>query len=145
MTTSQRLSRSIERTRVINDMFEKLSKQDSNGSYNDKFEFLYYQLLQASKRSKLLQQAMTSLYLAISVFLATSFLIGFVLVTDLNISSIPLISGFIGALLLFYASAVLILESRIAIKAVYSEMAHTLQVNSHLLNRVKENHLKKDQ
>ncbi|WMJ72309.1 DUF2721 domain-containing protein [Cytophagaceae bacterium ABcell3] len=129
LTTSQRLARSIERTRKLSDQFEKLTEEPSDKA-NTKFEFLYHQLQFASNRARLLQKAMTSLYLAISIFILTSFLIGIFEITNAEFAYFPLMSGMLGAMLLFLASMLLILESRIALKSVNQEMANVLQVNN---------------
>ncbi|MFN6946526.1 MAG: DUF2721 domain-containing protein [Cytophagaceae bacterium] len=134
LTTSQRLGTSIERTRKLNDLIDRLQKDQNNKDYTNRMEYLFYQLKQAAHRAKLLQQALASLYMAISSFVATSLFIGIFEIINLNMPWLPLVFGVVGSLLLFYATILLIYESRIALYAVGHEMKNTLQVNRKYVN-----------
>lgn len=126
LTTSQRLSRVIERTRKLTGQLKEMKNTGSQEEVIKESRILFVQLDLATKRANLLQRAMTSLYSTISVFLATSISIPVVDITQSTYSWIPLALGFIGASLLFYASLVLIKESRMAILAVDHEMKHAI-------------------
>lgn len=78
--------------------------------------------------ARLLQCAMTCLYLALSVFVATSVAIGIVAASGQKYTWVPIPLGLAGAGLLFCASLLLIAESRIALAAVDEEMDFALQL-----------------
>ncbi len=119
MTTSSRLIRCVDRVRqfvVDLDAFGEGAAED------ERYEMLRYQLERTAARARLLQKALARLYAGISVFVATSVAIGVLALFTLNVAWIPLLFGFIGAGLLFSASVMLIIESRIALTLTYEEM-----------------------
>ncbi|WP_207514373.1 DUF2721 domain-containing protein [Longitalea luteola] len=123
LTTSQRLSRVIERTRKLTDWIKELANANAGqDSVNDEVLILFQQLSKNARRAKLLQRAMACLYITLSIFVATSISIGVVDISKAKYTWIPVALGIIGALLLFYASILLIKESKIAISAVDQEM-----------------------
>lgn len=123
LTTSQRLARSVERARKLSDQFEELAKKEQETTtVTEKKKFLFQLLLRAASRSKKLQQAMSLLYVALSLFVATSVAIGLLQALELEAFWIPVVLGFAGATLLLYATILLILETRIALGAVDTEM-----------------------
>src|SRR5688572_13303398 len=102
MTTSQRLSRVIERVRKISQEFMQIEKSNDKESANEtKRRILYTLLKKSARRSKLLTQAMTWLYISLGLFVATSLTIGIVGVIHLRYTWIPTAIGMIGALTLF--------------------------------------------
>jgi|GEM_PF-843670 len=129
LTTSQRLGRVIERTRKLTDWIKELSRTNApESSLEHEMEVLYQQLHKNTRRARLLQSAMTILYITLSIFVATSIAIG---ITDLSHTTntwIPVALGIVGAGLLFYASILLIKESRIALSAVNAEMDSAIRV-----------------
>ena len=121
MTTSSRSIRCIDRVR------ERAQELESLGASTDtmterKRQHLYDQLLVNSKRARMLQMAMSRLYLAISFFIATSVSLGIAALLPVALGWVPLILGFIGAGLLFTASVHLIFESRLALSTTFVEM-----------------------
>ncbi len=89
---------------------------------------MLFQLLGlATRRSRLLQQALTSLYLTLSTFVATSVALGLVALFGVHFTWMPVAFGITGAGLLFYASLLLIAESRIALASVDAEMDFVLR------------------
>ena len=125
ISTANRLARVIERTRELSQQFEKLAKDESGADVSNRRAMLFDQLRRATRRARLLQRAMTRIYLAISVFVATSVAIGIVAVSSQRYAWIPIILGLAGAALLFQASLLLIVESRIQMRAVRNEMKFT--------------------
>lgn len=121
MTTSNRSMRCVDRVRERAAELEELGdKQDELTDI--KRQHLYKQLEVNTRRARLLQKAMSRLYLAIGAFVATSVSIGFVALLHVSVGFVPLVLGFIGAFLLFSASVYLILESRLALTTTYTEM-----------------------
>lgn len=123
LTTSQRVSRITDRTRTVSDQFEQLMQAHTDEApIREESTILFNQIGRASKRARLLQRALFSLYLALSSFVATSVAIGVVAILGLSYTWLPIALGMLGAALLFYTSLVLIFESRIAVISVNQEM-----------------------
>jgi hypothetical protein len=121
MTTSSRSIRCIDRVR------ERAEELESLGAAGDamserKRKHLYDQLLVNARRARMLQIAMSRLYVGISFFIATSVSIGIAALMPVAVGWIPLILGFIGAGLLFSASVHLMFESRLALTTTHAEM-----------------------
>lgn len=123
MTTSQLLSRVVERTRKLLDWIKELVKANAaEASLENEVAVLFEQLHKNTRRARLLTRAMSVLYITLSIFVATSISIGLVDISKAKYTWIPVVFGIIGAGLLFYASILLIKESRIALFAVNTEM-----------------------
>ena len=126
LTTSNRLSRSIDRVRKVSEKIGQLNETETAEDQQKEKIFLTQQLLFATRRSRLMQRAMTSLYLSLSIFVATIIAIGIFELLGLGFAGVLLFLGFSGVSLVFYACMQLILETRLAIHAVNMEMDHTL-------------------
>lgn len=122
ISTSARLGRVIDRTRKVLSRFEER-------------EMLFEQLGFTTKRSRLLQSALTSLYLALAVFVSTSVAIGLVALSDQSYDWIPILLGMAGAGLLFFTSVLLIFEARITRIAVNKEMDFVLRRSQRQLHK----------
>lgn len=120
LTTSQRLSRSIDRARKLAVAIEPLA---NDASQKRKRAFLLRQLFYAARRVRLLQKAMVSLYVTIGFFVATSGAIGVIELSDSGWGLLPVALGMIGAVLLLLASGLLIVESRVLLVALNEEMS----------------------
>jgi hypothetical protein len=128
LTTSQRLSRVIERTRKLTEWIKELAiTVAGETSIENEVAVLFDQLNKNTRRAILLQRAMTCLYLSLGVFVATSISIGVVDISDTTYTWIPIVLGILGAGLLFFASILLIKESRIALLAVTQEMRSAIR------------------
>jgi hypothetical protein len=128
MTTSQRLSRVIERVRKLSQEFMQLEKkEDEESSIANKRRILYTLLRKSARRSKLLTQAMTFLYLSLGMFVATSLAIGIVGIAQLDLTWGPTALGMIGAIFLFISSAILIVESRLTFSVIADEVDFVLE------------------
>jgi hypothetical protein len=121
ITTSSRSIRCVDRVRERAEELQELGKGTDEGTERRR-QHLYKQLEINTRRARLLQRAMSRLYLAISFFIATSVAIGIVSLLDLDFGWVPLLLGFIGAGLLFSASVYLIFESRLAMATTDEEM-----------------------
>jgi hypothetical protein len=120
LTTSQRLSRSVDRARKLSVAIEQLAREPSE---TERGSFLLRQLVVAAHRSRLLQRAMVCLYLALGLFVGTSTTIGAIELLHASAGWVPIALGMAGAALLLIASGLLILESRAALQVVVEEMA----------------------
>ncbi|GJD18151.1 hypothetical protein RIVM261_031070 [Rivularia sp. IAM M-261] len=130
------LGRVIERTRKISEQFEKLvHTQAAQTNLEEERNIVFHQIGRATKRARLLQQVMVWLYLTLSVFVATSITLGIIAALGeqhvQRYTWIPILLGMIGAGLLFYASLLLIAESRIALTAVNDEMDYVIRLSQY--------------
>ena len=121
ITTSTRSIRCIDRVRERTSELEALGPE-LDETTEMRRQHLYEQLEVNTRRARLLQRAMSRLYLGISFFIATSVSIGVVSLLRVDIGWVPLLLGFVGAGLLFSASVYLIFESRLAMTTTYAEM-----------------------
>jgi hypothetical protein len=121
ITTSSRSIRCIDRVRERAEELEALGKGTDEGTERQRTH-LFAQLEINTRRARLLQKAMSRLYIGISFFIGTSVAIGVVSLLHVNVGWFPLLLGFIGAGLLFAASVYLIFESRLAMATTYAEM-----------------------
>jgi hypothetical protein len=132
LATSNRLSRAIDRTRTISERVADLAHAEAERTMlAEERSLLFEQLGRTARRTKLLTRAMTRLYTALAIFIATSVSIGVVAVAGVPYAWIALGLGFFGASLLFWASVLLIMESRIALQAVFDEMEFVQALNRH--------------
>ncbi|HEX8255167.1 MAG TPA: DUF2721 domain-containing protein [Thermoanaerobaculia bacterium] len=121
ITTSSRSIRCIDRVRERAAELEALGKGTDEGTERQRTH-LFAQLEINTRRARLLQKAMSRLYIGISFFIGTSVAIGVVSLIHVDIGWFPLMLGFVGAGLLFAASVYLIFESRLAMATTYAEM-----------------------
>jgi hypothetical protein len=125
LSTSNRLSRVVDRVRVLAAEVEKLGKAvepDSSALARAKRELILEQLSRLSDRAILLRSALTSLYIAIGLLVATSIVIGVVDLLPWRFGWIPVVGGLIGACALLYGSILLIREAKLAIASTLHEM-----------------------
>lgn len=122
LTTSQRLARTMDRARKLAEMLEELSENKSVNT--NKKKFLYLLLGRSARRARKLQRSMSILYIALSFFVCTSVTIGLVDVFNVPLVWIPIALGLTGIGFMFYATILLIIESRIALGTVNREMAY---------------------
>lgn len=127
LTTSQRLARSVERARKLSEQFEELVLKKEQEDTSVKRRLLYRLLTRAASRSRKLQQVMSLLYIALSVFVATSLTIGLLEVFGVLAIWVPVVLGLGGAGFMFYATVLLITETRIALGAIDIEMDYLVK------------------
>ncbi len=132
ISTANRLGRAIDRTRRLSERFrEMVETQPDSPLRDDEISLLFDQLSRATRRARLLQRALTSTYLALTVFVATSVVIAVVAVSGAQYAWIPTALGMIGAGLLFYSSILLIAEARVARTTIDNEMSFLLRLGRH--------------
>ena len=133
VATSTRLGRVVDRTRKLGDWLEEMAEADAaHAAAAERRTLLFDQIEKATTRSRLLQRAMTNLYLALSVFLSTSVALGIDAATRRGLAWLVVALGLGGVGLLFYASVLLIVESRVALAAIDSEMAFLRRLGERL-------------
>lgn len=132
LATSNRLARAIDRTRIISERVADLAHADEERTMlAEERSLLFEQLERTARRAKLLTRAMTRLYMALAIFVATSVSIGVVAVAGVPYAWIALSLGLIGSVLLFWACLLLIVESRIALTVVKDEMEFVRALGRH--------------
>src|SRR6266699_3419011 len=90
LSTSTRLGRAVERTRSLSDRLQSLPEDDPKDDLlEDKRAMIFGQLDKLTSRSRLLQRALTTFYLAVGVFVATSVSIGVVSFFHARFAFIP--------------------------------------------------------
>ncbi len=126
--TSQRLSRVIDRCRYLLEQLKQLveEKGESTDLVTKEGALLFYLMDKATIRTRLLQNALTTLYLSLGIFIATSLSLGVLDVINSRRTWLPILLSMIGAFMLFYVSVLLIRESRLARQAINKEMDEAL-------------------
>lgn len=127
LTTSQRLARSMDRARKLSDGLEALKDKTEVKENIKKKELLFWLLKGTARRSRKLQQAMSVLYIALSLFVCTSVSIGLLEVFGFVQGWIPVSLGLTGIALMFYATILLITETRVALGTVEREMNYLVE------------------
>ena len=130
LSTSTRLGRVVDRVRLLSDRLRELSAAEITPQFfEEERAMLYDQLDKLTSRSRLLQRALTTFYLAVGVFVATSAAIGAVAfffargyLTTGRGAWVPVMMGLMGAICLFYGSILLVFEARLALRATHAEM-----------------------
>jgi len=123
LSTSTRLGRVVDRVRSLSDRLQTLSDGDPKMDlFEEKRAMIFDQLDKLTSRSRLLQRALTTFYLAVGVFVATSVAIGIVSFFSARWAFIPVAFGLIGAFFLFYGSMLLVFEARLALSTTHAEM-----------------------
>jgi hypothetical protein len=120
LSTSNRLVRAIDRVRELSEKFEALTQEPNPDQA--KIQLLFEQLDLLTSRARLLQRILTLLYRAVGIFVTTSIALGMASLIDKLYAWLPVIFGGIGAGFLFYASMLMVVESRLALKGSYKEM-----------------------
>lgn len=129
LSTSNRLNRAVERARKISEMIEQMVQADSTGAlFEERRRVIYGQLYPITRRARLLHQTMTVLYVTVSVFVATSAALGYVSIRRSPHTEIPILLGVVGVVLMFYASLLLIAETRIARRMIDEELDFAIRI-----------------
>lgn len=123
LSTSTRLGRVVDRVRELSDRLQSLPEADEKSDFlEEKRAMIFDQLDKLTSRSRLLQRALTTFYLAVGVFVATSVAIGVVSLVNGKFAWVPVSMGLVGAFFLFYGSMLLVFEARLALSTTHAEM-----------------------
>ena len=128
-STSSRLARIVDRARKLTQQVEDLAAGRIPDFVAERRAYVEGQLALQSRRVRIVQKAMAALYLALSIFVATTIAIGLSFFVRFA-GWIPTALGFAGTLILFLSSLLLVREIRLAIQAVDSEMAFASRLQS---------------
>lgn len=127
LSTTNRLARIVDRARWLSQELEALDRQSGQPFAEERQHEIERQLAVRARRSRLVQSAVTSLYLAVGLFVATTLaLVAASLLPAL--AWLPAILGITGAVVLFSGCVQLIRETRLALHAVDEEMNFVLRL-----------------
>jgi hypothetical protein len=123
LSTSNRLGRVVNRIRDLSDALEVLAKEpDGVKLLAERREMIFVQLEKLMQRARALQATLRALYLAVCIFVSASVAIGVVGLSESRYTWIPVALGIAGAVFLFVATVALIVEARLAMSTLRSEM-----------------------
>jgi Protein of unknown function (DUF2721) len=136
LSTSTRLGRVVDRVRSLSDRLQQISNGDPETEFfEEQRAMLFDQLDKLTSRSRLLQRALTTFYLAVGVFVATSVAIGVMSFSGPRAGWVPVALGLIGALFLFYGSMLLVFEARLALSTTHAEMDFIWRISKRFVPR----------
>jgi hypothetical protein len=126
LSTSNRLSRVVDRVRVLAASAEQLEDERSGRSSLDtrKRQLIVSQLHDLSRRALLLRSAIAALYVAIGFLIATSIGVGVFTAFGFDYSWLPITLGMLGTGGLLWATGLLVREARLAIASTLEEMQY---------------------
>jgi hypothetical protein len=123
LSTSNRLSRVVDRVRTLAKEAAALQQVASADEVTRRRAFLVRQVRTLTARVSFLRTALTVLYAAIGLFIATSIAVGVVSALRVEVDWLPVSLALVGAGALLYASALLVREARLAVISTLEESA----------------------
>lgn len=131
-STGTRLGRIVDRVRTLAAKFEELERHpEKDELFDERRQLIFGQLRRQSIRARLLQRAMLAFYTALGVLVACSIAIAIVAAVDRAYTWVAVAFGLFGSLFMFYGSVLLIIESRLALGAIVSELEFVEKVRQH--------------
>ena len=129
-STATRLGRVVDRVRALAEKFEVLAKHpEADEMADDRRQLVFAQLDRQTSRARLIQRALVAFYSALGIFVATSVAIAVIAALARNFTWIAVVLGIGGALFMLYGSMLLVIESRMAMGAITSEMDFVWKVS----------------
>lgn len=126
LSTSQRLSRQLDRLRRLVDLVDAVADRDSERG-RSRLRGLADQIGRTTRRAHLQQRSLAAQYLSICLFVATIFAIAAVNFIDGRYAWAPIALALTGVAALFYASLLLIIESSEAFDSIRQETENALR------------------
>ncbi len=123
LSTSNRLSRVVDRVRTIARDAATLQRDAHATGAAGQRESIVRQVRALTERVTFLRTALSVLYAAIGMFIATSIAVGIVSALGVEAGWLPVGLALIGAGALLYASALLVREARLAVITTLEETA----------------------
>jgi len=122
LSTSNRLTRVVDRVRALAVEAEKLRKGEASEEAEARRKLISSQLPVLSARALLLRSALGALYAAIGLLVATSIAVGLSAALQWAYNWVPVISGLAGASALLWGSLLLVREAQAAIGSTLQEL-----------------------
>jgi hypothetical protein len=130
-STSSRLGRVVDRVRTLAEKFETLAMHpETDELAADRRQLVFEQLDRQTSRARLIQRAMVAFYSALGMFVATSVAIAVVAAVAGAFTWVAVALGVCGALFMLFGSVLLIIESRMAMGAITSEMDFVWKIST---------------
>jgi hypothetical protein len=123
LSTSNRLSRVVDRVRVIARDAERFDQGQEPGG-DLKRQLIEAQVRDLFRRALLLRSAVATLYTSIGFLVATSIGVGLVTFFRLELSWVPILTGMLGTIALLWGAVLLVREARLAIASTLEEMRY---------------------
>jgi hypothetical protein len=125
ISTSNRMSRIVDRIRQLNELADSLSRGASNLDFpNERLEHIDQQLNRLIWRSDRIRLALTLLYLAMAMFVGTSFTMAIDALIGNFLSALPTTTAMLGVFLLLLASVQLTREAHAALRGNSLEITY---------------------
>ena len=121
LSTSNRLARIVDRVRFLTQHVEEISAIPGAALLDERIERYRNEIKMQSKRLRLIQTALTTLYFAAVMFVCTSVAICLVSTVSLVFYWVPVAFGITGAIFMLIAAVALAFEARQAVKDLYDE------------------------
>lgn len=135
-STSTRLGRVIDRTRALSERFQELAAHPEKDEMFDEWrQLLFTQLDRQTSRARLIQRAMAAYYTALGTFVAATVSIAIFSAAARNFTWIAVLLGVVGTLYMLYGSVLLIVESRMALSAIMTEMDFVWKISQRQAGR----------
>lgn len=129
-STSTRLGRVIDRVRVLSDRFQEIAAHpEKDEMFEERRILIFTQLDRQMSRARLIQRAMAAFYTALGVFVSSSVAIAVASAAARNFTWIAVVLGLAGSLFMLYGSMLLMIESRMALSAIITEMDFVSKVS----------------
>jgi hypothetical protein len=130
LSTSNRLSRVVDRVRALSAEAER-----GQPARVERQALIASQLRQLASRVLVLRSAMTALYTAIGLLIATSIGVGLTVVVSPAFGWIAVSLGLAGACALLWGAVLLVREARLAIVSTLEEMAYARELTTTVSSR----------
>lgn len=131
LSTSNRLSRVIDRLRVLSDLVETVADPSNLIQLRgERLDFWQQVIFRQARRLHILQRVLTLLYLAVAAFIFCSVSIGVVSIS-FRFYWIPVALGILGACFLLVSSVYLLIETRLSVRGMEAETDFHLRLASH--------------
>lgn len=129
-STATRLGRVIDRVRFLSARFEELARNPSaDDMASERLPLLHQQLERQTTRARLIQRSLVAFYTALGVFVATSVAIAVLNAVARSYMWMSVALGLLGSMFMLYGSVLLIVESRLALAAITSEIEFLSKVS----------------
>jgi hypothetical protein len=120
-STATRLGRVVDRVRLLSSKFEELARNPQADEMADERRALIFtQLERQMSRARLIQRAMVAFYTALGIFVSTSVAIAVIAAVARSFTWVAVV-----------LSVLLIIESRLALNAILTEMEFVAKVSRH--------------
>jgi len=131
-STSTRLGRVVDRVRALSERFQTMvADPEKDDMFTERKELIFSQLDRLTSRARLIQRAMTAFYTALGIFVSSSVAIAIISAAARNqLTWVAVVLGLAGSLFMLYGSVLLIIESRMALGAIMSEMDFVWKVST---------------